>query len=123
MPAHPSGFPRTKLLPIRGVAFPALSRIKRTALLRATEKLSGWHSLAATKAPRISGALLFGAAAALINFNKVRIACADHAFRVDKAVHVNRDPAAVHENEVRVPDQPEMVLTKSLGEELFRMPP
>ena len=35
MPAHPSGFPRTKLLPIRGVAFPALSRIKRTALQEA----------------------------------------------------------------------------------------
>jgi hypothetical protein len=50
---------------MRGVAFPAPSRIKRTGLLRATEKVSGWDSLAAKKAPRISsGALLFGAEAA-----------------------------------------------------------
>src|SRR5213078_5061200 len=59
----------------------------------------------------------------LVNYNKVRIARADQPFRVYKAVHVNRDPAAVHEHEVRVPDQPEMVRPKSLDEELFRMPP
>jgi len=76
----------------------------------------------AKEAPRISsGALLCRAKDALVNFNKVRIASADHPFRVDKAVHVNRDPAAVHEDKVRVPDQPEMVLTKSLDEELFRI--
>src|SRR5882724_8056627 len=76
------------------------------------------------KAPRIfSGALLYRAKDALINFDKVRIARANHTFRVDKAVHVNRDPAAVHEDEVRVPDQPEMVRPKSLDEELLRMPP
>src|SRR4029077_3344713 len=76
------------------------------------------------KAPRIcSGALWCGAEDALFNYNKIRIARADHAFRVDKAVHVNRDPAAIHEHEVRVPDQPEMVRPKSLDEELLRMPP
>src|SRR6266478_7541759 len=76
------------------------------------------------KAPRIfSGALLYRAKDALINFDKVRIARANHTFRVDKAVHVNRDPAAVHEDEVEVPDQPEMVRPKSLDEELLRMPP
>ncbi len=31
----------------------------------------------------------------LINYNKVRLARADHALRVCKPVHVNRDPAAV----------------------------
>src|SRR5205085_9384374 len=60
---------------------------------------------------------------ALINYDKVRIARANHPFCVDKAVHVNRDPAAVHEDEVGIPDQPEMVLPKSLDEELLRMPP
>src|SRR5207248_11786545 len=59
----------------------------------------------------------------LLNFNKVRIACADYALRIYKAVYVNRDPAAVHEHEVRVPDQPEMARSVSLDEELFRMPP
>src|SRR4029077_6887961 len=62
------------------------------------------------------------AANSLIDYNKVRIACADHPFRVDKAIHVNCDPAAVHEREVRVPDQPEMARPESLDEELFRMP-
>jgi hypothetical protein len=70
-----------------------------------------------------SGALLCSAEDALVNFDKVRIARADHPLRVYEAVHVNRDPAAIHEREVRVPDQPEMVLPKSLDEELFRMPP
>ena len=70
-----------------------------------------------------SGALLCRAQAALFNFNKVRIARADHPLRIHEAVHVNRDPAAVHEREVRVADQPEMVLPESLDEELFRMPP
>ena len=76
------------------------------------------------KAPRIfSGALLCRAKDALINYDKVRIARANHPFRVDKAVHVNRDPAAVHKDEVGVPDQPEMIRPKSLDEELLRMPP
>src|SRR5437016_13918102 len=60
---------------------------------------------------------------ALVDFNELRIARANHPFRVDKAVHVNRDPAAVHKDEVSVPDQPEMVRPKSLDEELLRMPP
>src|SRR6266480_5491857 len=60
---------------------------------------------------------------ALLNFNKVRIACADHPLRIYEAVHVNRDPAVVHEHEVRVPDQPEMVRPESLDEELLRMRP
>src|SRR5437762_13265567 len=76
------------------------------------------------KAPRISsGALLCRAKDALLNFNKARIACADHPLRIYEAVHVNRDPAVVHEHEVRVPDQPEMVRPESLDEEFLRMPP
>src|SRR2546423_3520682 len=76
------------------------------------------------KAPRSSsGALLCRAKDALVNYNKVRIARADQPFRVYKAVHVNRDPAAVYEDEVRVSDEPEMVRPKSLDEELLRMPP
>src|SRR6266480_5326298 len=76
------------------------------------------------KALRIfSGALLCRAEDALVNFNKVRIACADHPLRKHEAVHVNRDPAAIHEDEVRVADQPEMVRPESLNEKLFRMPP
>src|SRR5882724_4324525 len=60
---------------------------------------------------------------ALFNHNKVRIARADHAFRIYKAVHVNCDPTAIHEHEVRVADQPEMARPESLDEELLRMPP
>src|SRR6266513_1338261 len=74
------------------------------------------------KAPRISsGALLCHAETALLNFNKVRIARADHPLRISIAIHVNCDPAAVDEREVRVPDQPEMVRPESLDEELLRM--
>jgi hypothetical protein len=76
------------------------------------------------KAPRISsGALLCCAEAALLNFNKLGIAGADHPFRIYEAVHVNCDPAVVHEHEVRVADQPEVVRPETLDEELFRMPP
>src|SRR6266480_4599616 len=76
------------------------------------------------KALRVfSEALLCRAKDALLNFNKARIACADHPLRIYEAVHVNRDPAVVHEHEVRVPDQPEMVRPESLDEELLRMPP
>src|SRR5206468_12635858 len=76
------------------------------------------------KAPRSSsGALLCRAKDALVNFNKLRIARTDQPFRVYKAVHVNRHPAAVHEHEIRVPDQPEVIRPKSLDEELLRMPP
>src|SRR5438874_3155886 len=79
--------------------------------------------LTAKKALRISsGALLCRAENALIHFNKLRIARADHPLRIYEAVHVNRDPAAIHEHEVRVRDQPEMVRPESLDEELFRMP-
>jgi len=74
-------------------------------------------------APHFSGALLCVAQknALFNNFNKVRFARADHSLRVRKTVHVNRDPTAVHEHEVRIPDQPEMARTVSLDEELFRM--
>ena len=76
-------------------------------------------------APHFSGALLCVAQknALINNFNKVRFARADHTLRVCKTVHVNRDPAAVQEDEVRIADQPEMVRPVSLDEELFRMPP
>jgi hypothetical protein len=78
----------------------------------------------AKKALRIpSGALLCRAEDALLNYNKLRIARADHPLCKYKAVHVNRDPAVVYEHEVRVPDQPDMVRSESLDEELFRMPP
>src|SRR5437867_200159 len=60
-------------------------------------------------APLFSGALLCHAANSLFDHDKLRIACADHPLRIYEAVHINRDPAAVHEDEVRVPDQPEMV--------------
>src|SRR5438093_2121643 len=69
-----------------------------------------------------SGALLCHAANSLFDHDKLRIACADHPLRIYEAVHINRDPAAVHEHEVRVPDQPEMARPESLDEELFRMP-
>src|SRR4030095_4987593 len=76
------------------------------------------------KALRISsGALLCSAENALINnFDKIRIARADHPLRIYKAVNVNRDPAAIHEHEVRIPDQPEMSVPESLDEDLLRMP-
>ena len=70
-----------------------------------------------------SGALLYREDDTLINFNKLRIARADHALCIYKAVHVNGDPTAVHKHEVRVANQPEMSLSVSLDEELFRMPP
>jgi hypothetical protein len=75
-------------------------------------------------APHFSGALLCVAQknALFNNFNKVRFARADHSLRVCKTIHVNRDPTAVHEYEVRIPHQPEMARTVSLDEELFRMP-
>ncbi len=76
------------------------------------------------KALRISsGALLYRTANALINFIKVRITRADHPFRINETVYVNRDPAAVHEHEVLVADEPEIAFSVSLDEELFRMPP
>ena len=76
------------------------------------------------KAPRISsGALLSYAEDALINFNKVRIAGADYSLRIYEAVHVNRDPTAIREHEVRVPDQSEMIRPELLDEEFFRMSP
>jgi hypothetical protein len=40
------------------------------------------------------------AEAALINYNIVRLARADHPLRIYKAVYVNRDPAVIHEHEV-----------------------
>jgi hypothetical protein len=82
------------------------------------------NSISTKKAPRISsGALLRSAEDALINYNIVRIPRADHPLRIYKAVYVNGDPAVIHEHEVRVADQPEMVRPESLDEELFRMPP
>jgi hypothetical protein len=69
-----------------------------------------------------SGALLCRAEGALINYNIVRIARADYPLGIDKAVHVNRNPAVIHEHEVRTPDQPEVARPETLDEELFRMP-
>jgi len=66
---------------------------------------------------------LCSAEAALLDFNKLRIAGADHPLRIDEAVYVNCDPAAVHERKVRVPDQPDMVRPESLDKELLRVPP
>src|SRR6266542_4154395 len=64
-------------------------------------------------APLFSGALLCHAANSLFDHDKLRIACADHPLHIYEAVH---------EHEVRVPDQPEMARPESLDEELFRMP-
>jgi hypothetical protein len=75
------------------------------------------------KRPHFSGALFCCATNALVNnFNKVRLARANHALGVHKAVHVNCDPASVYEHEVRIPDQSEMTRAVSLNEELFRVP-
>src|SRR5205814_8096213 len=84
-----------------------------------------WCNRDQKKATSISsGSPLCRAEDALINnFNKVRIACADHPLRKYEAVHVNRDPTAVHEHEECIPDQPDMVRSESFDEELFRMPP
>src|SRR5438046_10452055 len=72
------------------------------------------------KALRIfSGALLCRAEDALVSFNKVRIACADHPLRKHEAVHVNRDPAAIHEHEVRDADHPETDRPESSKESLL----
>lgn len=56
------------------------------------------------------------------NFDEVRIARAYHALRVCKPVHVNGDPTAVQEYEVRISDHTEVVRTISLDEEFFRVP-
>ena len=58
----------------------------------------------------------------LLDFNKVRIADADHSLRVCKTIHVNGNPTTVQEYEVRISDQPEMIRAISLDEELLRMP-
>ena len=85
---------------------------------------SSRDAVLAKKRPALQrGALCVAPKEALINFDKLRIAGADHPLRIYKAVHVNRDPTAVHEYEVRISDQPEMVRPVSLDEELFRMPP
>src|SRR6266853_5948170 len=74
-------------------------------------------------APQFSGALFCCATNALFNnFDKVRLARANHALGVRKAVHVNCDPASVNEYKVRISDQPEMARPISLNEELFRVP-
>ena len=74
------------------------------------------------KRPAFSAERFCEAEASLINYNIVRIALADHPLRIYEAIHVNRDPAVVYERKVSIPDQPEMVLTKSLDEELLWMP-
>src|SRR5205814_354448 len=61
--------------------------------------------------------------AGLIDYNKLRLPRANDALTICEAVHIHRHPAAVHEYEVRVPDQPEMGCPESLDEELFRVPP
>ena len=98
-----------RVLIVRAIAlirFPAITSIQKKAL-----RIS-------------SGALLGSAENTLINnFDKIRIAWADHPLRIHKAVNINRDPAAIHEREVRIPDQPEMSFPESLDEELLRMPP
>jgi len=74
----------------------------------------------AKKTLRISiGALSCPAENALVDYNKGRIARADHPLGKYKALHVNRDPAAIHEHEVRIPDQAEMLCPESLDEERF----
>ena len=59
----------------------------------------------------------------LIDHNKLRLTLANDALRVCEAIHVNRDPATIHEHEVGVTDQPEMSLAKFLDEKRFRMSP
>ena len=67
--------------------------VDRLALVRF---LSTASTEGGKNAPHFGGALLCVTQNdALINYNKVRLARADHALRVCKPVHVNRDPAAV----------------------------
>jgi len=55
-------------------------------------------------APHFGEALLLARRSALINLDKLRIAGADGLLRKCEAIHINRDPAAVHKHEVSVPD-------------------
>src|ERR1051326_7859675 len=75
----------------------------------------------AKKRPLFPAERFCEAANSLIHCDKVRIAGADHPLRIDKAIHINRDPAAVQKYEVLVPNQPDMVRTISLDKELFRV--
>src|SRR5438093_12282471 len=98
--------------------------LERLHITAAGRLRSSRTRLTQKKRPAFSAERLFcRAEAALINYNKVRIARADDAFRIYEAIHVNRDPTAVHEHEVRISDQPEMLHPESLDKELFRMPP
>ena len=60
------------------------------------------------KRPAFSAERFCRAQAALLNFDKLGIARADHPLRIYKAVHVNCDPTTVDKREVRVTDQPEL---------------
>src|SRR5690242_8786289 len=73
------------------------------------------------KRPAFQRSAFFRADDALVNLNILRIARADYPLRIGKAVHIDRDPAVIHEYEVRIPNQMEMVRPESLDEELFRM--
>src|SRR6266700_4113528 len=87
------------------------------------ESFLAQHAIDAKKRSAFRGALLSYADDALLHFYKLGLAGADHPLCIDKTVHVNGDPATVHEREVRVPDQPDMVCPVALNEKLFRMPP
>src|SRR5262245_41470873 len=98
-------------------------RCAKRGVARATINCSVAHRLTQKKAPCISaGRFCVTQSVRLLNNDKVRVTLADHALRVGKTVHINRDPAAVYEHEVAVPDQSEMARSVSLDEELFRMP-
>src|SRR6202030_3359028 len=81
------------------------------------------RAIDAKKRSAFCGALLSYADDVLLHFYKLGLAGADHPLCIDKTVHVNGDPATVHEREVRVSDQPDMVCPVALDEKLFRMPP
>src|SRR6266478_4075590 len=91
--------------------------------LKQLKRLLAQHAIDAKKTLRIPRSAFELCGDALLHFNEVRFARADHPLRIDKTVHVNGDSAAVHEREVRVPDQPDMSCSVALNEKLFRMPP
>src|SRR5215211_3170005 len=92
------------------------SPVSQTCVMRVYIKIQ-------KKAPRIFQRSAFVACKTpLINFDKLRIAGANHSLRVCETVHINRYPATVHEHKVRISDQPEMVRPIPLNEELFRVP-
>jgi len=72
-------------------------------------------------APRCARSASVSVEAALFHYDILGIARADHSLGVNEAVHIDCDPAIIHEDEVRVADQSDMTRSKSLHEEVLWM--